>query len=421
MQEYLTEDMIKEAIKTRQDGTLIKRESYTLEFKETFDWTNRASRIKYLKSIAAFANNRGGLMVFGISDGPRKVVGIDNLFIDLDDSELGQFMGQYFSPTPEYERREVAIRNKKIGALYIHPAENKPVVCTKSYGDLIIEASIYYRYHSRSDKIKSGDLIYLIKQAKEDETRRWMELFSRVSTIGIQNAGIFNVQSGEIKTSAGNKFILDERLIKDLKVLDKYSLQEDGAEAVKIIGQIDEAGAVIHRSFAIHDDDILKAFLTGQVVDEPFEYLEAICYQSSGIFPARYFVNLLGVSIDDAIDRLKGVNTRTQAKSRLISLLSDEAYLEELKNNCRLDADTATGELRREYHDNMVNGNAIEIENEGQAKRVLEAVLNLERDNYDQQVVKETLLEIVERFYATTIRTQIRQAISYLDLLENGD
>lgn len=421
MKEYLTDDNIKEAIKTRHDGTLIKKEGYTLEFKGNFDWTNRASRIKYLKSIAAFANNRGGLMVFGVSDSPRKIVGIDNLFIDLDDSELGQFMGQYFSPTPEYERREITITNKKIGVLYIHPAENKPVICTKSYGDVIIESSVYFRYHSRSDKIKAGDLIYLIKQAKEDETKKWMELFSKVSTIGIQHAGIFNVNSGEIKTSAGNKFILDERLLKDLKVLDKYSLEDDGAEAVKIIGQIDEAGAVIHRPFAIHDDDILKAFLSGQLVDEPFEYIEAICYQSSGIFPARYFIKLLGISIADAISRLKTVNTRTQAKSRLIAILTDEGYLEELKCNCRLDTNTSTGEIRREYHQKMVEGEKIEIESEGQAKRVLEAVLNLQRSNYNQEVVKITLLEIVDRFYATKIRTQIRQAITYLDLLENGE
>lgn len=420
MQEYLTDEIIKEAIKINRQGRLLKRESYTLEFKQAFDWSNRASRAKYVKSIAAFANNKGGLLVFGISDSPRTILGLESIFIDLDDSELSQFISQYLSPTPYYERREIELNGNRVGALYVYPSLNKPLVCIKDYDNILSEGTIYFRYNSRNSKIKSGDLITLIRKAKEEETTKWMELFAKVSSAGIENVGIFNTTSGEIKTSAGNRFIIDDRLLKNLKLLDKYSIQEEGAEAVRIIGNIDEAGTVINRPFAIHDDDILNAFLNEETVQQPIEFVESICYQSSGIFPSRYFIQLSDLTIAQAIQKIEAVNTNTSSKNKLLKILRNEDdYLQNLKNNCSLETETATGEQRRHFYQQMIDGEELIIENEGQAKRVLEAVLNLEKDNYDGGVVKSALKVIVNRFYKTNhLRTQIRQAITYLDLIE---
>lgn len=47
---------------------LVSRESGWLEFKESFNWN---SKDRYAKSIASFANNKGGYIVFGIKDKPR--------------------------------------------------------------------------------------------------------------------------------------------------------------------------------------------------------------------------------------------------------------------------------------------------------------------------------------------------------------
>jgi predicted HTH transcriptional regulator len=55
------------------DDRLISRESGWLEFKESFNWN---AKDKYAKSMAAFANNKGGFIVFGIKDKPRDLVGL---------------------------------------------------------------------------------------------------------------------------------------------------------------------------------------------------------------------------------------------------------------------------------------------------------------------------------------------------------
>lgn len=47
---------------------IISRESSQLEFKESFNWL---SKDKYAKSIAAFANNRGGFKFLGLRTNPE--------------------------------------------------------------------------------------------------------------------------------------------------------------------------------------------------------------------------------------------------------------------------------------------------------------------------------------------------------------
>src|SRR5690606_648252 len=107
-----------------------------------------------------------------------------------------QFFNQYITPSPNFEREELVIGGKKFGVLYVYPSELKPVVCIKDYDKILSESSIYYRYCGQSCVIKSGDLIHLIDEAKKKEADKWMNFFTKVSSIGIHNAGIFDATSG---------------------------------------------------------------------------------------------------------------------------------------------------------------------------------------------------------------------------------
>ena len=63
-------------------GTIRSRESNTVEFKQSFNKGNTAA---YAKTMAAYANNSGGYIIFGITDSPSKIVGLknDNLRDDM--------------------------------------------------------------------------------------------------------------------------------------------------------------------------------------------------------------------------------------------------------------------------------------------------------------------------------------------------
>ena len=50
-----------------ETGTLKSRESVTVEFKESYNSNNN---VKYGKTMAAYANNRGGYIIFGVTDKP---------------------------------------------------------------------------------------------------------------------------------------------------------------------------------------------------------------------------------------------------------------------------------------------------------------------------------------------------------------
>lgn len=82
-------------------GTLKSRESNTVEFKESF---NKGNTAKYAKTMAAYANNRGGYIIFGVKDNPRSVIGLsNNNFDNLNQEQFTEAINSLFSPAMEWE------------------------------------------------------------------------------------------------------------------------------------------------------------------------------------------------------------------------------------------------------------------------------------------------------------------------------
>ena len=52
---------------------IISREGSTVEFKESF---NMGGMAQYFKTMASFANNMGGYIIFGVGDKPRELLGL---------------------------------------------------------------------------------------------------------------------------------------------------------------------------------------------------------------------------------------------------------------------------------------------------------------------------------------------------------
>ena len=57
-------------------GYIKKRESYNLEFKQNFQRDD--SFLRYIKTLVGMANNKGGMIVFGVKDSPHIPVGMTN-------------------------------------------------------------------------------------------------------------------------------------------------------------------------------------------------------------------------------------------------------------------------------------------------------------------------------------------------------
>ena len=89
------EENIRKVLSSRTAaGTLKSRESNTVEFKESF---NKGNTPKYAKTMAAYANNRGGYIIFGVKDNPRKIVGLKNdNFENMSQEQLSEAINSMF-------------------------------------------------------------------------------------------------------------------------------------------------------------------------------------------------------------------------------------------------------------------------------------------------------------------------------------
>ena len=396
---------------------LRRRESVTIEFKETFEWGRKEFRSKIAKSAAAFANNRGGIIVFGISNKPHHVIGIKN-FLEIDDSEVSTFFTTHFTPNILFERQEYEFNGVKIGLLSISESELKPIICCKDSAKTY-ESDIYYRYGARSSKIKAGDLIYLLREIRETENEKWMNLLGNVSRFGVSNVGLLNTASGEI-VGNNNTFILDENLLKQIQVLDQYSEKTEGSPAVKIIGEIREVGKLIEKPKPIYDEDIYEAFLKEYLITSGFEYLRAICRFNTPYYPFFFFLNVENVKLPDAFETVKGMKIRSGVKNGILERIADDSNIQS-KSRLYPFSKTELGQKRKTLYDKVINEEQISVESEEDCKVLFESLFSLNKGEYNLRHLKETLYHIYSKFYPfekDPYNYTFRWSLSYLDSIE---
>lgn len=244
----------------RIPNRLNSRESGWLEFKESFNWSSKS---KYSKSMAAFANNRGGFIIFGVKNNPRDLVGLqNNNFEDTDEAKLSEYLNSVFSPEINFDKFTATVKRNKIGILHIYQSNNKPIICIKSDLD-VKEAEIYYRYNARSEKIKYPELIKLIEYIKEKERKEWMEHIERISKIGSSNAAVLDTIKGDIK-GRGGTLVIDKKLLPKLKFIKEGNLKERGFPTLRLIGDVKPVIMTGYKTFA--DKEIAPKF---RISDNP--------------------------------------------------------------------------------------------------------------------------------------------------------
>lgn len=224
-------------IRTNSDDSLFHRENQSLEFKDNFQFANLAD---YAKTMAAFANNQGGKIIFGISDSPRKPNGMTNNHFDtVDNAKITQGLNDFFSPEINWDRFNFIHNEKNFGVIIVYESESKPILCKKNSKDILKEGDIYYRYRGRSEKVKYPELEKIFRDREEKEKRLWIDHIEKIAKIGPQNISMVDLVRGEIEQK-GNKILLDKKLLKQLKYVKEYkSVEKDGAPALKIIGNIE--------------------------------------------------------------------------------------------------------------------------------------------------------------------------------------
>lgn len=232
-------------LQINEKGNVIRRESCNLEFKENF-YQHVES---YIRTVCAFANNKGGILLFGVKDKPRKPIGLtdDKLesFQNYDTKDLTTRLQNFLSINVEFDlyhfSQDVNQSKVSFGVLQIAESIQKPVVCLKThdkYGAKLREGAIYYRYNGKSEEIKAADLIKLIQQEKEKEQKKWMDCIQKIANIGVENVGFINYGAGEMH-AGGRKIIIDKSILDKIKFIKEgHFVEKDGAPALILKGEI---------------------------------------------------------------------------------------------------------------------------------------------------------------------------------------
>jgi hypothetical protein len=217
------------------------KESSQVEFKQSFSKNTKS----YVKSVCAFANNKGGYIVFGVGDSPRSPIGLGkkyDIFNNYDSKDFATTIQNCLSINIDFElysfEQTINTEKKVFGVLKISESSQKPVICKISDHDAKLrEGAIYFRYNSKSEEIKAQDLVNLIQLEKDKEKEKFLDTIQKIAEIGVGKVGVFSYD-GEI-FAGERKVIIDEKIIKKLKFIKKgHFVEKDGAPALVLKGEI---------------------------------------------------------------------------------------------------------------------------------------------------------------------------------------
>ena len=249
-------------------------EGEEIEFKESFNW---AGRSEYAKTMAAFANNRGGYIIFGISNTGPRIVGLKSEnFEKQDNAKVAEYLNALFSPAVIFERHAVTIGDFRLGLLWTAQAERRPVMAIKQDGD-VREAEVYFRYNARSEKIKFPEMKAIIDGVKDAERASWADILKNIARIGPESLGIMDIKEGAIHGRSGN-LMIDATLVPKLNFIKEGEFNEGGAPTLKLIGDVTPIGAAEGRmAVRITNDPTAVAVREETILDQyPLEYADVI-------------------------------------------------------------------------------------------------------------------------------------------------
>lgn len=238
----MDEQHIIELLRNKPNGRLYHREGQELEFKEQF---NLAGLADYFRNFAAFSNNKGGYLIFGVKDSPRQRMGLSDKskeqFESIDPEKITGFLLEIFSSAIEWEQSDFVLGNQTFGVFKISEAVTKPVIAKKDEGkdQIIRNGDIYYRYGGRTQRIQFAELEAIIRNRIDLNNKLWMDLLSKIGKAGPQNAAILDLERSSIEKGSSQILVIDDVLASKLKFIREGNFSEKkGAETLKLVGDV---------------------------------------------------------------------------------------------------------------------------------------------------------------------------------------
>lgn len=215
------------------------RESKKIEFKQNF---SMVALPKYAKTIASFANNKGGFIIFGVTDTPRIAKGIndDSPFFKLDENKFSNDIELNMSPRIDMNIYSIDIKDNIFGIIEVKESNEKPIMFIKNCDKVYQEGDIFYRYFGQNGKIKSVDLQNIIRDREKKIEEKWLSQLKNMSNIGIDKVHIINKEDDLEKDGNGN-IIISSDALKNMPYIKEGEFNETrGKEVIKVTANAKE-------------------------------------------------------------------------------------------------------------------------------------------------------------------------------------
>lgn len=233
---------IQEVLRTKADDRLFHREGQELEFKEQF---NLGGLAEYFRDFAAFANNRGGYLVFGVTDKPRVPSGLSESalaqFEKVDPEKISGFLLEIFSPSIAWEQAAYEVGGASFGVFRVYEALEKPVIAKKDEGkqQIIKNGEVYYRYGGRTQKIQYAELESIINRRIQQNNQEWLDLVQKIGSAGPSNAAILDTERSLIAKHDAQILVVDDDLAKKMRFIKEGQFEEKhGSATLKLVGDV---------------------------------------------------------------------------------------------------------------------------------------------------------------------------------------
>lgn len=152
----------------------IKSETEELDFKEIFKISDTSSKVEFIKDFLAFANSKGGHIVFGVNKSYEWIGLDDRSDSDVDEANIANILDSYCDGEINYVTNTIELEGNYFFVIYIFPSI--PIIPFKKDGQyqknnwkngkntnvvVFKSGDVYCRRGSRS--IKADNLFYKLK------------------------------------------------------------------------------------------------------------------------------------------------------------------------------------------------------------------------------------------------------------------
>lgn len=400
------------------DDRILSRESSWLEFKQSFNW---ASWERYARTAAAFANAKGGYIVFGIGNKPRKLIGMtNNNFEEVDPETITKDLNSSFAPALEWESFVYDFRGKRYGLLFFWESAGKPVIATANRQEFK-EGDILFRYRAKTEKIRYAELQGIIEARQTRSLDSWLRFIQRVAKIGVDNAAVLDLLEGTL-SGPGGTLVIDEELLHKIKFIREGRFHEkDGTPTLRVIGDVHPIASniiqptrLIDKQVGITTIDIVHAFLDQEPVSFPREFIRQLCFEMSAFMPVYYFIHLAQLPIADVITLIGNQQSRMQSKDKLLDRLS----LDNACNPHKFGHDRPAGRKVAEYQQCLLTRTIDPQIPISELRYALRAVRTLSQDQLDTEYLFPLLKSWFDTHYTSrdgVVADELRRAICYMD------